>query len=894
MKKRIYSFILSLVCIISALTMPASAAKVKINTAEEKVALLEGIGLVDEIDLQSDLTNSQFAGYLLRIFNINCDETKINEYAKSYKILGDYDKPDEELNFNMLCKMAVSAMGYDLEAEYAGGYPNGYVNVADDKKLLKNVNQRNDGKIVGEDVVNVLYNMLEVDMCTHVIANELYVKKGTPLESMGITRAEGIVTSVYGQTLAGAAADAANKIAINSIVYTTDITGLGEYFAKNVCYYYDEEEEKLLYIAEDKESVLTINASTITDIQYDNVTYTVKYEDLREEQYKLKAEPKYISINGEKVTDSKELNKLFDFEYGQVTAVDYDDDEIYDVLLVERYENYFVKFHGTEVIYDKFTSREIVFDFEETDNNYVFIKNGVQVGYEDIAENNVISVYKDTLGKNIKVYISETKVTGKLESSSVEEDGQVKMIIDGFPYYTAADLSNVNIGDTTTFYLDINGNVAGYDATNIVRSLDYGYLVKLYADDETDAVTAKIFTKDDGMVFLRTKYETISVKCKNKTQKYTMEGLKNEFGDSHLFDADGKLIPQLVQFASNGSQLTKLVISPKKTDYNESADYFQQANAYDEAQYGRDKLGNFAIDPAEGGTWVLAVPSAENATKDKEYISGYELASKSTYTCKFYDVDDLLTAKVVVVEIASADRVVNTSAIDRGTNLSVVERIKLMEIYNEEDDEVEKFWEVKIGHEGKVQTYTIKYQKNGLYLGEMNKSTGNVRLEVASNGARILIDTDVDPESPEMFLHAGDVGQINVVDGNIVAFRRWYNYDKNWMPCSHSGGSPVPGFSITSYGGEIVEGTFGYGKVTNISSKVIIIDTTNNDVPDSYTHKKNMGKAVYPATYKDMEGYIYDTSDGKVYPATLRDIKVGDEIVFGYVYFNFDSFVVIR
>lgn len=889
MKKRIYSFILLLAFIFSAPAMPASAAKIKIKTAEERVALLKGIGMVNEIDSEATLTNAQFAGYLLKIFNIHCDETKILSFAKSYNILGDYDKPEAELDFNMLCKMAVSAMGYDLEAEFAGGYPNGYINVADEYKLLKNVNQENDGKVTGEDVVNVLYNMLEVEMCTHTLANGIYIKKGTPLESMGITRAEGIVTAVYGQTLAGTKANFPEEIAVNSIVYTTEITGLNDYFAKKVCYYYDEEEEKLLYIAEDKEAVLEINASAITDIEYNNITYIVEYEDLREDEYEFKAEPKYISINGETVTDAKGLNELFDFEYGQVTAVDYDDDEIYDVLLIEKYENYFVRFKGTDFIYDTYTDREIQFDFEE-DYTYIFIKDNKEVTFEDITEKSVISVYKDTSGKYIKVLICEDAVNGRLESAASEENGQKKLIIDGFPYYTKLDMSSVGIGDVTTFYLDINGNVAAYDATNIVRTLDYGFLVKLYQNDGDETIAAKIFTRNEGMIYLSTTTDLLNVSYEGKSQKYNFEGLKRstDIPEGLLFDKDGKFIPQLVKFSSNGQVLKKLEIAPPVSEYDAKKEYFQLAGQNTDVRYGRNKIGNFAIDVDGGETWVVAIPPDEEMSKDGEYISNYVPSGYCDFSV--YDTDDFQMAKVCVIKLESTNVTKNPSAVDRGIALSVVESVKLVEEYNEEDDEIEKYWEVTLGTGGKVVTHKVRYGKKAIYVGMLKWNSGSVQDESYGEN-RILVDTD---EEVPTFLRPGDVGQIALNEGYMVAFRKWYDVEDNCMPCRHSSGESIPGYSIAGFGGSFVEGTFGYGKVTNISSKYIVIDTSNDSIPDSYSDKKYMGNAVYPAQYDKQVGYIYDSKTKKVETATLRDVKIGDNVVFNYVYFNLVSFVVLR
>ncbi len=892
MKKRIYSLVLSLVCLISAIAIPVSAARIKIETAEEKAALLEGIGLIDEIDLQSALTNSQLAGYLLRIFNIDCDETQISGYAMSYNILDVYDSPEAELNYNMLCKMTVSALGYDLDAEYAGGYPKGYVNIANGKKLLKNVAQKSDGKVVGEDVVNVLYNMLEVEMCTHIVANRISVKEGTPLDSMGIIKAEGVVTSVFGQTMTGEEAKFSNEVAVDSVVYTTDISGLRNYFAKKVVYYYDEEEEKLLYIAEDKEAVLTVNASTITGIEYDNVRYTVNYEDLREEQYKLKAEPKYISINGEAVTDAQELNKLFDFEYGQVTAIDYDNDEIYDVLLVERYENYFVRFKGTDFIYDMYTEKEIQFDFDE-DYTYIFMKNGKEVTYDDITEKSVISVYKDTLGEYIKVYICEDTVKGKLESRATDEDGQTKLIIDGFPHYTAVDMSSVGIGDTTTFYLDVNGNVAAYDATNIVRTLDYGFLVRLYQTEEDETIGVKIFTKNDGMIYLTTTTDSLNVVYKGESKKYSYEGLKNDpdFSAGLLFNKDtGKFIPQLVKFSSYGQTLKKLEIAPPASEYDETKDYFQLAGKKSGIQYGKNKIGGYALDIDGGETWVLAVPPDDEMSKDKEYISNYQLTSKNYYSFSVYDTDDFLMAKVCVIKLSSTKSTKNSNSIGKGEPLAVVESVKLVEVYNEEEEEIEKYWEVKLGVWGKVGTCKVRYGKNGIYIGQMKYDSGNVKKE-SHNGNRILVDTD---EETPTFLRPGDVGQIAVSGGYMVAFRKWYDVENDWMPVNHNSGNSMAGYTICSYGGDIIDGAFGYGEVKNISSKYIIIDTSNDNIPDTFLHKNSMGKAVYPAQYNNQQGYIFDSETQKVETATLKDIRIGDKIVFSYVDFNLVSFVIRR
>ena len=52
-------------------------------------------------------------------------------------ILDKNDNPEAELDYNMLCKMTVSAMGYAAEAEKIGGYPKGYINAANKHNFFK-------------------------------------------------------------------------------------------------------------------------------------------------------------------------------------------------------------------------------------------------------------------------------------------------------------------------------------------------------------------------------------------------------------------------------------------------------------------------------------------------------------------------------------------------------------------------------------------------------------------------------------------------------------------------------------------------------------------------------------------------------------------------------------
>ncbi|MDY3929725.1 MAG: hypothetical protein SOZ34_10245 [Clostridia bacterium] len=888
MKKRIYSVMLSLTFIASALATNAFAAKVKIDSIDEKAAVLEKIGLIDSNINEETLTNLQIANYLLKIFNIDSPEGEIFDYAQSCNILDSYDKPNDELTYNMLCKMTVSALGYDVEAEMMGGYPSGYLSVAGSKKLLKNVTVNEDGSADREDVINMLYNMLEIEMCNRVFNNGLSIKEGTPLDSMGITKAEGIVTAVKDRTMMGDSVNFRDEIAVDSVLYTCKLQeDPAAFFAKKVVYYYDSEENEILYLFADKDGVLTVDASMLTEYKYDDGTFDVKYSDLREEEYKFKAKPKYVSLNGEEITSGEALEKLLDFDYGIITAIDYNNDKVYDVLLAEKYENYFVKFRGTDFIYDMYSDNEIMFNFDDDDYTYTFIKNGETASFSDISNKCVLSVYKYCGGKDIKIYITEKSVNGRLEQKSTEDKGKTKLVIDGFPYYTFIDMQNVSLGDITTYYLDINGNVAGYDSTNIVRNMEYGYLVKLYEDEDSANIAAKIFTRAEGMLNLQSDSPSIKITYKGESAKCSLNVIKSNY--SSVFDGDGKFIPQLVQFVSDGSNLKKLVFAAEETEDNENKSYFKITES-GKRVYGTNKMGNCAVEGgAEGYTWIVAIPPDDEMNDNSKYQSDYALSNTSSYNCTLYDTDDFMKARVCVIKLADSNRVTNTNQVDKGLPFAVVEEMELMEEYNEEKEEVEKFWRVSLGYKGKVADYKLRYQTNGLYMGEMSISTGDVQSDAR------LINTNDDSGS---FLNPGDVGQIALDQfGYLVAFRKIYNAKYDWMTFKVAG-DYVQGYNIAPgfRSGSAAESVFGYGEVKNISEDYIVIECKNDNIPDSSTNKIYTAKSVYPLKNNNLVGYIYDSKEKrqKVEAAEVSDIHIGDKIVFNYVLYKFESFVVLR
>ena len=69
-------------------------------------------------------------------------------------------KPDNKVTYAELCVMLVSIAGYGDYAEYLGGWPNGYLSVASDRGISKNVSSSADTAVTRAQVAQMIYNTL--------------------------------------------------------------------------------------------------------------------------------------------------------------------------------------------------------------------------------------------------------------------------------------------------------------------------------------------------------------------------------------------------------------------------------------------------------------------------------------------------------------------------------------------------------------------------------------------------------------------------------------------------------------------------------------------------------------------------------------------------------------
>ena len=100
------------------------------------------------------------------------DDVSTSHWAARYIEIGFYDniiqgyddntfRPEGNITYQELQKMLVSVLGFDLYAQNAGGYPDGYLLYSKNLGITKNLNFDDESYITRGDAMQMIYNSLD-------------------------------------------------------------------------------------------------------------------------------------------------------------------------------------------------------------------------------------------------------------------------------------------------------------------------------------------------------------------------------------------------------------------------------------------------------------------------------------------------------------------------------------------------------------------------------------------------------------------------------------------------------------------------------------------------------------------------------------------------------------
>ena len=583
--KKILSLLIALCLICSIVQMPVIAEEDVAIVNPESADTLEALGIIEgfggDLMLDKVLTRAEFVSMLVRMLNadtsnktvyfedVNASHWAVGAVGAACTmgiVTGVDDKhfaPDEPLAYEEAIKMLVVTLGYGPAALRKGGYPVGYLTVAQQIGLLNGIDAKAGLLVKRALAADIIFNALDTNIVKEqVISDDDIIGKvsdGKTLlrEKMNVLKGTGIVTAneVTGLSVAGGVSK--GMIKIDDTLFYVGETNAAELLGYDVTYYADldsadEAPYNLLYIRinERENEVIKISAEDILPTTTTTCVYYVD-EDNDEESYEVLPYADMI-YNGAGTGGFKASDLIP--EYGTLTLVDNNRDGVADVLFVDEYETIIVGklMKDTYTAYDRDNMKKLVeLDPDSDDYSFIIFKNGEEAEFKVVKEDTVLTVATsaNTKGrKKITVMVSDKTVSGVLDAIDEEY-----IYIDGEEYEVLSSrLGDVSahLGSEVKAYIDSFGRVVSIDEGAAI-SYSYGYLIA--ADTPEDGgidsnITLQILTDKSAVtVFKCAKEVTL-----DGGTKVEPEDLPTKLANTTR--AQGAGIEQLIRYRLNSKK----------------------------------------------------------------------------------------------------------------------------------------------------------------------------------------------------------------------------------------------------------------------------------------------------------------------------------------------------
>lgn len=434
--------------------------------------------------------------------------------------------PDDAITMEQACKVLMTITGYEKLAIGKGGYPAGYIAVANSHKVIPD--RANYNALTLRDVVILMYNAVNMPYNEPVVFGEQYTEYA-PNEyktflSMyhNIYIAEGQLTSVGNVSLSTKNLAKENEICIDGYTFECE-EDLTDSLGMQIKVYYKKGTNdvvgKVVYKCADydKNEVLIISSDNLES--FDEITGELTYyasSDNNRVSRKYVLKNAFVVYNGRPASNN--IKKALSITNGKVKLIK-TKGENFDVVIAEQYNNVNVgRIDATKkLIYDSYDNKLSLDLNDESGDKYVQILSivGAIQEFSTIKEGSVIQYIESEDKSYVRAYICTNTVSGTITGFS-ERGGVYRMKIDEseyevskifadkvkfFPYSAYANNSEkkLKVGEDVTFVLGLNEEIIGLSFDK-ADNMKCGYLINAIIESGMDEKIAfKIFTQDGKM-----------------------------------------------------------------------------------------------------------------------------------------------------------------------------------------------------------------------------------------------------------------------------------------------------------------------------------------------------------------------------------------------------------
>lgn len=683
--------ILSVVFCAAVLNMSAvtglAASKNTDFEGKKRVLTQLGFSVGEYTDAAEPVKRADFTEALLKIMNAStvCEEkdvefSDINGFHDKYGIMANAQKrgliyggtarPDDYITYNEACKMVMCMLGYGDYAEYKGGYPSGYIVLADEQKVLRGINMFGNANLVFRDMQTMLFNSIGADvMVPKTIGKtiEYEIKEGETILKLShdIESGEGIVNGVKNKSLYDNVAYDEGTVLINGIKYNTDIEDISDFVGMNTLFYYDADSVEVLAICSVGNTSVKIDAE---DVYAFSVT-ELKYDENGKEVTEKIASDAVILFNDVKV--SKVNSALFENRQGEISLTDNNSDGKADVIFMDITEDFAVKIAdaSSKTIYDIYESQKSVCLKDNGEGNVSFTDEYGNVMFiSELVRYDVVSVRRSEDGEIIKAVFSNREARGSVEA--IEKSGRnMYVTIGGVRYRTThafAENEELKIGDTAVFGLTTLNKIATVNRDISSADLGLGYLINAKLKKGISGVCEyKVLTADN------------KIKVFESADKLFVDGEYLSKNDAYSYlTAGGKLESCVIKYLTDSAGKLTDIDTPSKGK-NENANTLKRMFSSfvdssgvpksEEKLEWRRTTGIFGSKIATSGkTVIFRVPEEDNSD-DEYYITSNTsfLVPNDKYSIEAYksNEESHMAEAVVLKSSETAEQIPITNSI---------------------------------------------------------------------------------------------------------------------------------------------------------------------------------------------------------------------------------------
>lgn len=759
---------------------------------QKALSLCSGLGIITgyedgSVKPESDVTRAEMAAIVLRILktesmlsyngifaDVSSSHWAADTIQTAYQKTivngvgnGNFE-PDGNVLYEQVVKMLVCALNYDLDAKNDGGYPSGYMNVARTLKLLQGAQGVIGQKADRGTVIKMVYNALMADyreMTGTKNGYPEYTVNGTLAETLfDVKEGKGIVTTTAKTTIDTSAKPEEGKIYIDGDEYYTNLKNYEDFLAKYVTYYYINDKKNgdtliSITVNDNKTSTVKLDADDIKSVSgfSDNAGRVVS----KDKSKIYRADNASVLYNGEVLTEAKYLKakndakdkSMFKSSYdefltpsiGSIELIDYNSDDVYDVVNVESYETLLVSAANDKRVTGEINAEAVSINVDTTDvdRKITVIRAGSEAKVRNLKKDDVVSLKRNIDDTVLSFTCTGENITGKVSSLSNEDD-KTYAKINGTSYEVDANaMSSVKSGTEGTFYLDMFGRI-GYVGNSSGGLLSggekYAWIVNTFSDNGGDYLIVKLYTQDGkAEEYNLASKVTVSgpgIETKQYTSSEAIDQLNNKI---EYATAAGMGVPfKLCKFKTNtNNEITRISVAKaieKGSTHDDTDLNFVNTNLRNSA-YVAGLVNGYKF---EDGMIEFTVPNnVEDMKKGDSYsvattnASNYQVREDGlaidVFAAEFKD-EKTATPTVMVKFAASATAAASLIDYSTTANNPCIMVEKIVVEYNSDDEPVYKITGYNAG--GKV-SYTTKTTSA---LGRLNSTVeGNTKENYSSD-----------------------------------------------------------------------------------------------------------------------------------------------------------------